>query len=174
MRLPPSLTKLSPVGETLDAVEQGGALLEEAAAERNRQLSVSTAEEGLSLWERDLSLPDGAGTDPALRRARILAALDGAETLSRERLERLAVSVGGADRGAVEEAFADFRVTLYALFQDREPRDLTALKEALQWQGPSHLTVEAVPAMSLRCALRGNYTLFGRAHLVLRGLTERE
>ena len=50
MRLPEYLTRLSPVGETLAAMEAGEEALAAEVAERNAQLAVSTADTGLYLW----------------------------------------------------------------------------------------------------------------------------
>lgn len=147
MRLPGLLTRLSPVGETLEAVEQGVTLLEAEADLRNRQLAVSTAEDGLNLWERDYGLP-GSG-DTAQRRARVLAALAGEQTLTVEELAALAVSLGGADRGVVREDFGQWKVTLEALYDRRLPDDGAALLEAVERRKPAHLVVEVLPAMAL-------------------------
>ena len=51
MRLPEFVKKISPVGETLEAIDAGTALLAEETEKRNRQVGVSTADTGLSLWE---------------------------------------------------------------------------------------------------------------------------
>ena len=53
MRLPEFLTELSPVRETLAALEQGENAMAEAVAEKNGQVCVETATGGLTLWERD-------------------------------------------------------------------------------------------------------------------------
>ena len=63
MRLPEYLTRLSPVGETLAAVETEEEALRTEVAARNAQLTVSTAESGLDLWEADYGLPVRAGGD---------------------------------------------------------------------------------------------------------------
>ena len=52
MRLPEFLTELSPVRETLAALEQGENAMAEAVAEKNGQVCVETATGGLTLWER--------------------------------------------------------------------------------------------------------------------------
>lgn len=57
MRLPEFLTELSPVRETLVALEQGENTMAEAVAEKNGQVCVTTATGGLTLWERDYGLP---------------------------------------------------------------------------------------------------------------------
>ena len=156
MRLPPFVRDLSPVGETLEAMERGVSLLTAEAEKRNRQLSPSTADEGLSLWERDYGLPDGTGRDTAFRLARIRAAMAGSRTLTVAELEALAVTLAGADRGAVSEDFADWRVTLEAVYEGRVPGDMTALEEAVRRQKPAHLEVRVTPVEELR-ANTGQY-----------------
>ena len=170
MRLPGFVIKISPIGETLEAMEAGAALLAEETAKRNRQLSVGTADSGLSLWEADYSLP-GSG-DTALRRGRVRAAMAGSRTLTVEALKSLAVTVGGADGAEVAEDFAAYHVTLYALYEERAPGDLTALEEAVRRRKPAHLTVEVVPLMALRGTLTRYTALTGKAHLMLHGRTE--
>ena len=145
-RLPAFLTRISPIGETLAAMEQGTALLERETAARNDQLSVSTAEEGLSLWERDYALAEGAGMDTRQRRAAILAAMAGGLTLTKERLETLAVTLAGADRGEAEEDVAHWRVVLSALYEGRLPEDVSALEAAVARLKPAHLEVVVEPA----------------------------
>lgn len=61
MRLPEFLTELSPVRETLAALEQGENAMAEAVAEKNGQVCVETATGGLTLWERDYGLPVPGG-----------------------------------------------------------------------------------------------------------------
>ena len=170
MRLPEFVKKISPIGETLEAMEAGTALLAEEAARRNRQLSVSTADSGLSLWEADYSLP-GSG-DTELRRARVRAAMAGSRTLTVGELKALAVIVGGADSAEVEEDFAGYCVTLYALYEGRTPGDMTALEEAVRRRKPAHLTAEVVPLMALRGTLTRYTALTGKAHLILHGRAE--
>lgn len=165
MRLPEFVKKISPIGETLEAMDAGTALLAEEAAKRNRQLSVGTADSGLPLWEADYSLP-GSG-DTELRRARVRAAMAGGQTLTVEALKALAVTVGGADRGEVEEDFARYRVTLYALFEERQPEDVSALEEAVERLRPAHLTVEVIPALVLRGEVRQQAMLTGAVYLEL-------
>lgn len=170
-RLPAFLTTITPICETLAAMDRGTALLEQETAKRNDQLSVSTAEEALSLWERDYSLADGTGTDTRLRRATILAAMVGGQTLTKERLAALAVTLGGADRGEVEEQFAAWRVVLSALYEGRLPEDTAPLETAVARLKPAHLEVAVEPV----CRVEGDT---GR-HLALTGgmfwkLTSRE
>lgn len=148
-RLPAFLTNISPIGETLEAIGHGTALLEQETAQRNGQLSVSTAEEGLSLWERDYGLADGTGLQTAKRRAWILAAMAGGQTLTKERLEALAVTLSGADRGEAEEDFPHWRVTLSALYEGRLPEDVSSLEEAAERLKPAHLEVQVVSVCRL-------------------------
>ncbi len=170
MRLPAFLKRISPIGETLEAMEAGAALLTEETAQRNRQLSVETADTGLSLWEGDYSLSGGG--DLELRRGRIRAAMAGGRTLTAEELKILAVTVGGADGGAVEEDFSDWSVTLYALFDGRIPGDMTALKEAVARRQPAHLAVEVAPVTVLRGTLTRYTALTGKAHLIVHNRME--
>ena len=168
-RLPEFLTRLSPVGETLAAAGRGVSLLEEEVAARNAQLSVSTADTGLSLWETDYGLPADAGTDRALRRGRIQAALAGGQTLTRARLAALAVAVADADSGAVDEDFPGRHVTLWALYEGRLPENAAALEEAVGRLGPAHLRLEAKTAMWLQEETGQHLALSGGMCLYLQG-----
>lgn len=170
MRLPEFVKKISPIGETLEAIEKGTALLAEETAKRNRQLSAGTADTGLSLWEADYALA-GSG-DTELRRARIWAAMAGSRTLTVEELKSLATTVGGADGAEVAEDFAAYHVTLYALYKGRTPGDVTALTEAVLRRKPAHLTVEVVPLTVLRGTLARYTAMVGKAQLILRGRME--
>lgn len=173
MRLPRYLYSLSPVGETLTAIETAQARLESEVASRNAQLCVSTAgEEGLSLWERDCSLPDGTGLSPEERRVRIRTALLGGSLLTRSYLRTLARQLGGADWGEVREDFASGRVTLTAYYEGRAPEGVTALRQAVERLRPSHLQVDIVPVMALRGTLRRYHTLTGKVMLTLPGRLE--
>lgn len=165
MRLPEFVKKISPIGETLAAIEAGGDLLTAETQRHNEQLSVSTADTGLSLWEEDYSLP-GSG-DTALRRGRIRAAMAGSRTLTVGELKALAVTVGGADGAEVEEDFAGYCVTLYALYEGRTPEDISALEEAVERLRPAHLTVEVIPALALRGEVRQQVMLTGAVYLEL-------
>lgn len=156
MRLPGFVKKISPIGETLEAIDTGTALLAEETEKRNRQVSVSMADTGLSLWEKDYAIPDGTGREENFRRARIRAAMAGSRTLTVAELEALAVSLAGADRGEVSEDFADWRVTLEAVYEGRIPGDVTALEEAVRRQKPAHLAVSVTPVEELR-ANAGQY-----------------
>ena len=71
MRLPEFLTELSPVRETLAALEQGENAMAEAVAEKNGQVCVATATGGLTLWERDYGLPVREGAAMEDRRAAV-------------------------------------------------------------------------------------------------------
>ena len=147
MRLPSFIKKTSPIGETLEATEAGSALLKEEVAWKNRQLSVSTADTGLALWEADYGLPSEG--DETVRRARILMTLTGGRTLTVEELKRLARTVGGADECAVTEKFERYQVILSALFHGA-PGDLTALREAVERRAPAHLNVRVQTSLPAR------------------------
>lgn len=165
MRLPEFITQISPVGEILLALEEAEQQLSSRTAEKNAQLSVATAEDGLHLWERDYALPSAGSISS--RRGRIRAALSGEQTLTRETLEAMAITIGGANRGEVEENFSAHQVTLYALFEGREPESLEALKEAVARRKPAHLTVNIVPVMALRGTVLHNSALTGAVYMEL-------
>lgn len=167
MRLPEFVKKISPVGETLEAIDAGTALLAEETEKRNRQVVVSTADTGLSLWEKDYAIPDGTGRDADFRRARVRAAMAGSRTLTVAELEALAVTLAGADRGEVSEDFADWRATLEALYENRIPGDMTALEEAVRRQKPAHLEVSVVPVGELRADTERYLALNGGVYLEL-------
>lgn len=146
MRLPQFLTALSPVRETLEALARGEEALSSAIAEKNEQLCVKTAGEGLSLWEADYGLPDRTGGDPEARRAAVLAAMAGGRTLTPAYLEELCRTAGGGDWGQVNEDFANWTVTAYAAAFGRIPAGAEALDAAVNRLKPAHLAVEAHPA----------------------------
>lgn len=153
-RLPAFLYRISPIGETLAAIGWGTELLEAETERRNRRLSVSTAEEaGLDLWEQDYSLSGGGAADR--RRAAILAAMAGGQTLTPERLTALARTLTGADRAELTEVFGQWRAEVSAVFEGRAPEDLTALTAAVERLKPAHLAVTVVPA----CRLTGAGTV---------------
>ena len=102
MRLPEFLTELSPVRETLTALEQGENAMAEAVAEKNGQVCVETATGGLTLWERDYGLPVREGASLEDRRAAVRAAMLGGRTLTPAFLKELCVTLGGGDRGEVD------------------------------------------------------------------------
>ena len=115
MRLPEFLTELSPVRETLTALEQGENAMAEAVAEKNGQVCVTTATGGLTLWERDYGLPVREGAAVEDRRAAVRAAMAGGRTLTPAFLKELCVTLGGGDRGEVEEDFTHWSVTALAV-----------------------------------------------------------
>ena len=129
MRLPEFLTELSPVRETLAALEQGENAMAEAVAEKNGQVCVETATGGLTLWERD--------------------AMAGGRTLTPAFLKELCVTLGGGDRGEVEEDFANWHVTALAVGAGRVPTDVPALKRAVERLKPAHLSVTVLPTADL-------------------------
>lgn len=144
MRLPEFVTKISPVGETLDAIGAGEAALTADVEEALRQVHVDTADRGLDLWEADYSL-ENRETDGA-RRAAIKTALAGGRTLTPAYLEELCRSVGGGDWGQVNEDFPNWTVTAYAAAFGRLPPGAEALDAAIKRLKPAHLAVEAHPA----------------------------
>lgn len=149
MRLPEFLTEISPLRETLEAIAQGESALAEDVAEKNDQLSVTTATEGLALWERDYGLPVREGAAPADRRAAIRAAMAGGRTLTPAFLRELCVTLGGADRGEVEEDFAHWRVRVMAAAKGRLPADTALLTRTVERLKPAHLEVTVMPSAEL-------------------------
>lgn len=149
MRLPEFLTELSPVRETLTALEQGENAMAEAVAEKNGQVCVETATEGLTLWERDYGLPVREGASLEDRRAAVRAAMLGGRTLTPAFLKELCVTLGGGDRGEVEEDFANWHVTALAVGAGRVPADIPALKRAVERLKPAHLSVTVLPTADL-------------------------
>lgn len=149
MRLPEYLTRLSPVGETLAAMEAGEEALAAEVAERNAQLAVSTADSGLDLWEADYGLPVRAGGVIPDRRAAILAAMAGGRTLTPALLKELCVRLGGGDRGEVEENFPHWAVTALAVCRGRMPESTGALERAVERLKPAHLAVAVLPTAEL-------------------------
>lgn len=99
MRLPEFLTEISPVRETLAALEQGENAMAEAVAEKNGQVCVETATGGLTLWERDYGLPVREGAAMEDRRAAVRAAMLGGRTLTPAFLKELCVTLGGRRAG---------------------------------------------------------------------------
>ncbi len=144
MRLPEFVTELSPVHETLEAMEAGEAALAADLEDAFRQVHVDTADRGLALWEADFSL-ENAGEDGA-RRAAIKAALAGGRTLTPEYLEELCRSIGGGDWGQVNEDFWNWTVTVYAAAFGRLPSGAAALDKAVRRMKPAHLALEVHPA----------------------------
>ena len=145
MRLPEFLTELSPVRETLAALEQGENAMAEAVAEKNGQVCVTTATGGLALWERDYGLPVREGAAVEDRRA----AMAGGRTLTPAFLKELCVTLGGGDRGEVEEDFAHWSVTALTVGEGRVPTDIPALKRAVERLKPAHLSVTMLPTADL-------------------------
>lgn len=149
MRLPEFVTELSPIRETLAALEQGEQAMADAVAEKNAQVCVSSADEGLSLWERDYGLPVREGASLEDRRADIRAAMAGGRTLTPALLRELCVTLGGADRGAVEEDFAHWRVTAEAVSRGRIPENTALLDRAVEKLKPAHLEVVVMPGADM-------------------------
>lgn len=165
MRLPEFVTELSPVRETLEALEQGGSAMAAAVAEKNKQVCVATADRGLSLWEQDYGLPVREGASLEDRRATVWGAIAGGRTLTPTLLRELCVTLGCADRGEVTEDFAHWHVTAEAVTEGRVPDEPVLLKRAVERLKPAHLEVEAVPvgefegANTVYAALTGTYML---------------
>jgi len=172
MRLPEFFTRLSPVRETLAAIDGGIAELSSAAEAANRQLHVSTADTALSLWETDYGLPEREGDSDDLRRACIHAAMAGGKTLTPAHLASMAVTVGNADSGTVEEQVADWQAVLYAEYENRLPADTTMLEAAVNHLRPAHLEITVVPRASLQGDLPRYSTLIGGCMMELYGSTE--
>ena len=108
-----------PVRETLVALEQGGATMAEAVAEKNGQVCVTTAT-GAD--------PVGAGLRPARpggaamedRRAAVRAAMLGGR-LTPAFLKELCVTLGGGEAGRGGGKFAHWSVTALAVGAGRVP-----------------------------------------------------
>lgn len=149
MRLPEFLTELSPIRETLEALEQGETAMADAVAEKNKQVSVASADRGLSLWERDYGLPVREGAALENRRAAVRAAMAGGRTLTPAFLKELCVTLGGADRGEVEEDFPNWHVTAVAVGRGRFPEDTAPLERAAERLKPAHLEVFVVPGADM-------------------------
>lgn len=159
-RLPDSIKRISPVGETAQAAEGGVTALKTAVDAQNARLSVMTADEGgLALWERDYGLSGHGDVDS--RRGRILAALAGGQTATPALLRQLCVSVAGADRGEVDEDFGTWSAVVCAVTENRQPVDVTALTAAVERLRPAHLDLtvssrgEFIGASGLYAALTG-------------------
>ena len=145
MRLPEFLTELSPIRETLEALEQGETAMADAVAEKNKQVSVASADEGLALWERDYGLPVREGAPLEERRATVRAAMAGGRTLTPAFLKELCVTLGGADRGEVTEDFPNWRVTAEVVTEGRVPGAPAPLERAVEKLKPAHLEVLITP-----------------------------
>lgn len=158
MRLPEFLTELSPVRETLEALGRGEQAMAEAVAEKNRQVCLASAEEGLALWEADYGLPVRKGASPEERRAAVRAAMAGGRTLTPALLEELCVTLGDADRGAVEEDFAGWRVTVTAVGLGRVPENIAPLERAAERLKPAHLEMTVLRGADLKAPRRAALT----------------
>lgn len=142
MRLPEFLRKLSPIGETLAAIDVGCAELAQQAAQANAQTAISTAEEGLALWERDYHLSAGMNVPSSDRRVRIRSAASGPQTMTPAMLASMAVTVGGADYGEVAEQFDSWQAELIAVTRNRLPEEnFSALRSEVDRLKPAHLQI---------------------------------
>ena len=83
------------------------------------------------------------------RRAAVRAAMAGGRTLTPAFLKELCVTLGGGDRGEVEEDFANWHVTALAVGAGRVPTDVPALKRAVERLKPAHLSVTVLPTADL-------------------------
>ena len=83
------------------------------------------------------------------RRAAVRATMAGGRTLTPAFLQELCVTLGGGDRGEVEEDFAHWSVTALTVGEGRVPADVPALKRAVERLKPAHLSVTALPAADL-------------------------
>lgn len=150
MRLPEFITQISPIRETITAIQAGEQELEEKIEAENGRLSVASADwEGLSLWEADYGLEFGAGLDQDVRRAKIRTAMSGACTLTPKYLQELCVTIGGADFGEVEELFPDWTVQVKAVTENRVDTDLATLKDCIETLLPAHLKLDLQPCGQL-------------------------
>lgn len=169
MRLPPFFVKISPIGETLAAFGAENSRLEAETDRRNAQLAVSTADSGLALWERDYSLPSFG--DLTVRRGRIRAAMTVEGTaMTTAFLRQLAITVGGAGAVSLEEDFANYRVTVKAVFPD--PAGIAALEEAIERFKPAHLQVAVNPTVTLTGSVKLYPVLTGAVFAELCGTAE--
>ena len=169
MRLPEFFVKLSPIGETLAAIDGEIGRMERETAEKNRQLAVSTADTGLRFWEQDYGLSSLG--DLSTRRGRVRAALTaGEQPFTPENLRRLAITVGGAGAVSVEEDFANYRVVIRGAFSDGV--GITALEEAIERFKPAHLQVVLDPTTELTGTLKLYPVLSGAVFAELTGTLE--
>ena len=73
----------------------------------------------------------------------------GGRTLTPAFLKELCVTLGGGDRGEVEEDFAHWSVTALTVGEGRVPADVPALERAVERLKPAHLSVTVLPAADL-------------------------
>ena len=83
------------------------------------------------------------------RRAAVRAAILGGRTLTPAFLKELCVTLGGGDRGEVEEDFANWHVTALTVGEGRVPADIPALERAVERLKPAHLSVAVLSAADL-------------------------
>ncbi|MBP3509457.1 putative phage tail protein [Oscillibacter sp.] len=161
MRLPKFVTELSPVRETLEAIGAGETAMADAVAEKNAQVCLASADEGLSLWERDYGLPVREGASLEDRRAAVRAAMAGGRTLTPALLRELCITLGGADRGEVTEEFPNWRVTAEAVSRGRIPENTALLERAVEKLKPAHLEVLITPRGELPAGMERYAALTG-------------
>ena len=158
-RLPDFLKRISPVGETLAAMEAGAEELRAAAAAETARVCVRTADEaGLALWEEDYALSSAGAV--LERRRRILAALSGGCTVTPSYLKSLCETLTDADWGEVDERFGDWAVEILAVSEAGVIANVEALRSAVSRLMPAHLqwSVTACGAVSAGTALRTGLT----------------
>lgn len=165
MRLPKFVTELSPVRETLEAIGAGETAMADAVAEKNAQVCLASADEGLALWEAEYGLPvrEGAALEDrrAAIRAAIRAAMAGGRTLTPALLQELCVTLGGADRGEVTEDFPNWRVTAEAVSRGRIPENTALLERAVEKLKPAHLEILITPRGELPAGMERYAALTG-------------
>ena len=83
------------------------------------------------------------------RRAAVRAAMLGGRALTLAFLKELCVTLGGGERGEVEEDFAHWSVTALTVSEGRVPADVPALKRAVERLKPAHLSVAVLPTADL-------------------------
>ena len=79
----------------------------------------------------------------------VRAAMAGGRTLTPAFLKELCVTLGGGDRGEVEEDFANWHVTALTVGEGRVPADIPALNRAVERLKPAHLSVTVLPTADL-------------------------
>ena len=79
----------------------------------------------------------------------VRAAMAGGRTLTPAFLKELCVTLGGGERGEVEEDFAHWSVTALTVGEGRVPADIPALKRAVERLKPAHLSVTVLPTADL-------------------------
>lgn len=140
-RLPGFFTTISPLKEVLAAMNTEHSALRAAATDKNAQLSVSTAESGLSLWEADYHLAtEGTIAD---RCSRIWVCLRGRGPVTAALVEDIAKVLTGQTT-AVTEEFGSYRLQIRFVDSFGEPTGLPRLSVVLRELLPAHLAWEYI------------------------------